>query len=419
MVTNKLTDFLQVDLLLQVCLRAATLLSKFVLTFFLAKTLAVERFVEYGLFAAWVMYALYFVGFDYYAFATRFIVRYQKKAGTVLATQLFFYALLYALVAVLVFGLWWGGQLPGKLALFFVLILIAEHLSQEGFRLFVATDHLSVANVAQFLRTGLWCLLGIAICLAFDTITLDVVLGLWLASAALSVLFLGYYGRQRFGNVFRAGISPFFLRAGLIKASTLFIATLLLRGLFTFDRVLMEHWAEPDAVAAYLFFWTVANGYLAFIDVGIVSRIYPKMLASKSLLEHRELAQAMRFKIVQAYLLLVLLLLFSLPWMDRLLPGLAYSEFFFVLPLVILASFLHSLGLGDHYLLYAQKKDAALLKCAAYAGLFFLLCIGLFWINKWLLHAWTVPVIMCLSCAVLTLSRQTLIHRKLCNKTTS
>lgn len=415
LVAGKLADWLQPGLWLQMSLRAVTLLSKFVLTFFLAKTLAVQHFVEYGLFAAWVMYALYFVGFDYYAFATRFIVRYRKKAGTVLATQLTFYALLYALVALLVCGLWLNGQVPGKLALFFVLILIAEHLSQEGFRLFVATDHLSLANLAQFLRTGLWCLLGIAICLWFNTISLELVLSLWLGSAALSVLFLGYYGRQRFGNVFKAGVSPFFLRAGLVKASTLFVATMLLRGIFTFDRVLMERWAAPDAVAAYLFFWTVANGYLAFVDVGIVARIYPKMLAAKSAPLQRELAQAMRFKVALAYLLLALLLLASLPWMDRLLPGLAYREFFFVLPLVILASLLHSLGLGDHYLLYAQKRDGLILRAAAYAAFGFLLGIGLFWLNGWLGQAWAVPVIVSLSCAILTLTRQLLIRRKLCN----
>lgn len=413
---KRVGGLIQADFLLQVFLRAATLLSKFVLTFFLAKTLDVAHFVEYGLFSTWVIYALYFVGFDYYTFATRFIIRYKKKAGTVLASQLCFYGLLYALCAVLMWGLWLQGAVSGKLALFFVAIMIAEHLSQEGFRLFVATDHLSAANIAQFLRTGLWCILGILICLFFHTISLDLVLSLWLASASLSVLFLAYYGHRHFGNVFKGGVSPFLIRAGLVKATTMFIATMLLRGLFTVDRVLMEKWTDKNAVAAYLFFWTVANGYMAFIDVGIVSRIYPKMLASKQPHERLSLAREMRSKIGLAYLLLVLLLWLSQGWIIPLLPGVAYVQFFYLLPIVLLAGFLYAIGLGDHYLLYAQKKDNVLLQSTCYAAGFFALTLGLFAIQGWNAEVWAIPVILCLTCAALTLVRRSLMISHSCKK---
>ena len=63
------------DRVLNIGLRIATLASRFLFIFFLAKYLDSASFGYYGLFAAAVSYCLYFVGMDFYTYVTREILK--------------------------------------------------------------------------------------------------------------------------------------------------------------------------------------------------------------------------------------------------------------------------------------------------------------------------------------------------------
>ncbi|QSB41468.1 hypothetical protein JTY93_08970 [Pseudomonas hygromyciniae] len=73
-----------------------TLISKFVLIFFLAKFLQASEVGLYGLLSATIGYALYVVGFEFYNFATREMIGENPKLWLgMIRDQLVLYLILY------------------------------------------------------------------------------------------------------------------------------------------------------------------------------------------------------------------------------------------------------------------------------------------------------------------------------------
>ena len=64
--------------LINVALRGTTLASKFLLIFFLAKFLEPKQLGLYGLLTVTIGYALYLLGFDFYTFTTREIIKLKR-----------------------------------------------------------------------------------------------------------------------------------------------------------------------------------------------------------------------------------------------------------------------------------------------------------------------------------------------------
>ena len=62
-----------------ITLRGMTLVSKFVLLFFLAKFLQASEVGLYGLLSATIGYALYVIGFEFYNFSTREMIGEDSK----------------------------------------------------------------------------------------------------------------------------------------------------------------------------------------------------------------------------------------------------------------------------------------------------------------------------------------------------
>lgn len=65
--------------LLNVVLRGITMASKFLLIFFLARFLEPTELAIYGLITATTGYALYLLGFDFYAFTAREMLKHERN----------------------------------------------------------------------------------------------------------------------------------------------------------------------------------------------------------------------------------------------------------------------------------------------------------------------------------------------------
>ena len=94
-------------------LRGLTLTSKFLLVFFLAKFLEPRDVGLYGLLAAVVGYGIYFVGFDFYTYASRELISANPvDRSKIIINQIFFYLVWYFFVAFILFVLAAMKKLP-------------------------------------------------------------------------------------------------------------------------------------------------------------------------------------------------------------------------------------------------------------------------------------------------------------------
>lgn len=115
---------------------------------------------------------------------------------------------------------------------------------------------------------------------------LESVLVFWVVggfvSAIVSAVFVftskEYTSREGGGG----GISFGWIKLGLLVALPLMLSTLVVRGLLSFDKVWLLQVSSHEMVGAYVLVVTIANALIAFLEAGLFSFVYPRLIELKS-----------------------------------------------------------------------------------------------------------------------------------------
>ena len=138
-------------------IRGVSILGRFILAVYIGRFLTVSDLGTYGLFAATIILAVYFLGFDFYVFNMREILKENKnKIASLIRDQLVFHAIAYIIICPALFFIFLTDILPYQYFLWFYLVLIFEHLSMECYRLFITLSRPLLANFIFFLKSGFW-----------------------------------------------------------------------------------------------------------------------------------------------------------------------------------------------------------------------------------------------------------------------
>lgn len=343
-------------------LRLGTLGTRFALVFVLAKYLDAASVGYYGLFTAAIGYALLLFGLDLYTYTTREITKVgRERQGAVLKGQAALVGLIYLVLAPVVLIALWRTELPVHLIWWFLPILILEHLNQELYRLLIILSRQIAASVLLFLRQGSWAIAAAGMmALSQESRSLDVVMLLWV-SAGIVAAAAGVWKLRQLGlGGWRAPVDWAWIRRGLVVSSTFLAATLAVRAVQTVDRYWLESLAGIDVVGAYVLFFGVASALSVFLDAGIFSFYYPKLIqqANQSRLSDLHatvrktalltLGACLGFTLVSALLLPILL-----NWIGRDVYQAQIGLYYWI----VAAMIAYSLGMVPHYALYAQGRD--------------------------------------------------------------
>lgn len=353
--------------LINIFLRASTLLAKFLLVFLLARFLTPGEVGIYGLLAATVGYALYAVGLDFYAYSTRELLTRERTGwGGYLKSQAVLCVLLYgglAPVALVVFA---AGWLPWALLPWFVCLLVLEHLNQELMRLLITCGYQLIATLSLFLRSGLWAIV-VALMMMLDPAwrTLEHVFQAWVAGAAFGVV-AAVWQLSRLGiGGWHASVDWPWLRRGIAVAAPMLVATLSLRALFTLDRYWFQALVDLDTLGAYVLFASISTALVAFLDAGVFAFSYPALI--KAYHAHDPVAFVAQLKKLLSHTVLLslgfvlcALALISplLSWLDKPL----YVEHGSLFPWLLAGTCIYGLGMVPHYALYAQSLDKPIIQ---------------------------------------------------------
>lgn len=369
--------------LINVALRGMTLASKFLLIFFLARFLDPAELGLYGLLTATIGYALYLLGFDFYAFTTRELLKRERSDwGGLLKDQGALSAVLYAVFLPLLCLVFFNGLLPWSLAGWFFALLVIEHVTQELGRLLIAISEQLLASLVLFLRSGAWAVAVTALMFfEADTRTLNYVLGAW-TLGGLFALLLGIYriSQLKIGGWHKA-VDWQWIGKGLKVAIPLLIATLAIRGVFTLDRYWFEALAGLEVLGAYVLFMGFCSALMSFLDAGVFAFSYPGLIAAHSRQDATAFRHGLRMLLMQTLLLstifAVLALLLITPllqWLDR--P--VYIDHQSLFPWILVATVLYAIGMVPHYALYAQGHDRPIIQSHIVSGLIFIPATWLF-----------------------------------------
>lgn len=352
--------------LVNLTLRGMTLISKFLLIFMLAKLLEPAEVGLYGLLAVTVGYALFFLGFDFYTYTTRELIKREKSEwGGLLKNQCALSAITYLVFIPLSLLLFIFDVLPAYLLGWFIALLILEHISQELNRLLIAISRPLLASWVLFLRSGLWAVLITGVMYwQPDSRQLSSVLLAWILGASLAItLGIGSLWRMGLGG-WKQSIDWRWIRQGIKIALPFLMASLALRGIYTLDRYWFEALTSLDVLAAYVLFMGISSALMSFLDAGVFAFIYPALIKQW----HQQSASAFKQQLKQMLLqtllvsaafvcIAVLTLPFILNWIERPI----YQEHSYLFAWLMAATVLMAISMTPHYALYAQGQDRHLI----------------------------------------------------------
>jgi O-antigen/teichoic acid export membrane protein len=362
--------------ILNVGLRSITLGARFLFIFFLAKYLDPASVGYYGLFAAAIGYALYFVGLDFYTYVTREIIKapnYKRgqmlKGHAALSGVLYVVLLPIALIFLVQSG--WPWQLPW----WFFPILLLEHFNQELSRLMIALSEQIAASLILFVRQGSW---SVACVLLFEfsppSRNLNTVLLLWsIAGVVAAAMGIWKLKQLHVGGWHRA-VDWLWIKKGIATSGAFLVATLALRAVNTLDRYWLEALGGIDMVAAYVLLLGVASSLMIFLDAGVLAYAYPTLIQHHHKNEQSQARAHVRLLVLQTALLslaFALASLFLLPYLLSWIGNPIYIKSIHLYPWLLLATVLNALGMAPHFGLYAQGHDKPIIYSHSASVVFF------------------------------------------------
>lgn len=347
-------------------LRAATLACKFLLIFFLAKYLAPSEVGVYGLLVATIGYAFFIVGFEFYTYASRELIGANRRQWLpIIRDQWVFFLGAYVCFIPVLVVMFAVDVLPAKYFSWFVLLFLLEHTAQELNRLLVAMSEQFLASLILFLRSGAWCIVVVIAMWRYPEVrTLEFVFLTWSIGAG-AACFLGGARLLRLDrSLMGEKVAWHWILRGIKFSLPLLVASLAIRGLFTFDRYWVEVSAGSDVLGAYILFAGIAFSIVSFLDAGVIAFLYPRVVSAAKANDDvgfRRQMKELANNIILATLIMsaVALLVspFVLAWVDKPI----YAEYFYLLRWLLMAVCLYAFSMIPHIGLYAKHRDKVIL----------------------------------------------------------
>jgi O-antigen/teichoic acid export membrane protein len=355
-----------VRVLCNLALRGFTLVSRFLLLFALAHWLEPSDVGMIGLLSAIIGYGIYLIGLEFYTFSARELIHSApERRAWLLWHQVVLHIFTFLAGALVLYLASIAQWIPHGYLGWLCVLLLLEQVAQEVYRILVALSRQLTASFVLFVRTGAWCLVVI-VAIAMDPSLRHVsfVLTCWTVGAAIACL-LGVAGLGRAIRFSRpASWDLQWIRKGLRIALPLFVASLAVRGMATFDRFMVENAVGLDVLGAYVLFASVAVAVLAFLDAGVVDFAYPRLVALVSSKDRQGFLDEMakvRTRVLSMTAMLVLGALITSHILVRLLDRPVYTEHLMLVHSLLAIATLNALSVIPHLGLYALRQDRPIL----------------------------------------------------------
>ena len=368
---------------LNVLIRCLAMGSRLLLIFAVAKLLRPDELGSFGLMVAAVAFCVLLLGGDYYTYSQRELLsRPDTEWPLVIQNQIRAHLILYAALLpfhllIFVFGFLDWVYVP----LFFTLLLF-EHIAQEVNRLLIAMHRQLLASVVLFVRSGSWVFVTVPMMYFLEnTRNLGTLYAAWIIGCAVAIL-LGISGIKRALPLWRK--EPFdrdLLVKGFKVCALFLLATLCFRGLFTFDRYMLDIFSSKEIVGVYVFYMTLIMGLYNLLEPAIFSFLYPRMLQSyqtKQIDKYISTYKELFISTMACCILLVPIIWFVMPILVGMIDDPIYAEHSDGLVFFIFIGFAYAAGMVPHYALYAMRGDNWIVSAHVSSILVFLIVLEFF-----------------------------------------
>jgi O-antigen/teichoic acid export membrane protein len=352
--------------LINVSLRGGTLICKFLLIFFLAKFLPPEEVGIFGLVVATIGYSFFVIGFEFYTYSNRDLLGAAREEWfPIIRDQWIFFAISYVLFLPMLMFAFSSYFSSHEYLGWFLVLLFFEHTAQELNRLLVVMSEQFLASVVLFVRSGAWAVFAIVLMGSLQgTRNLDFVFLAWSigAGAACTLGLVRIFQLDK--RMWKRKVNWRWIVRGVKVAFPLLIASLAIRGLFTFDRYWVESAVGLDILGAYVLFVGIAFSIVSFLDAGVIAFLYPKVVSAAKENNETKFEKNMKELAVTLVLATIAMAAFALFFSPLVLGWIGkdiYIENLYLLQWLLLAVVIYAVSMVPHVGLYARHQDKAIL----------------------------------------------------------
>lgn len=263
-----------------VIIRGLNLSSKFLFTLFLAKYFSADFLGSYTIFLTTVTVSIYFIGFEYYAYSQREYLSVDiSNFASFVRNQFVFHSIgyMFLLPFVIIFS---KSFIPTEYMIFFVIILILDHLNQEFYRLLVVLNKTVVATFNNFFRSGIWIFVFIYLCYFNTNLrTLNFIYLVWLIGELLCFVFSIYFFRGLgWRNARQEKINWHWIKNGIKVSSVFFVSGIVLKTIEYSERFFLQKIIDTKTVGVYFFFYNIAYLPYTFFTTVLIINYLPKII---------------------------------------------------------------------------------------------------------------------------------------------
>lgn len=264
-------------------IRGAGLVAKFLLVLCLVRYFQPSELGLYGIVAAMVAYALFFLGMEFYNYTSRTLVgACPTDQVIIIRDQFILYALAFCALSPLFYLLFYSHTLPYSVCLLFFLLVIAEHISNELMRVLIVLSRPYLANVVFFLRQGLWIIVLLPIFYfvpasrEFSTVFVA-----WIAGAVFSIVVasLGLY-HLPWRCMLQTPIQWMRLLQGLKVSRPFMISAFCALSMLYIERFFVNYYCGLDAVGIYTFYAGLSLTLHNLVNTGVSKMRLAHLLAA-------------------------------------------------------------------------------------------------------------------------------------------
>ncbi|MCK1452495.1 oligosaccharide flippase family protein [Bradyrhizobium sp. 35] len=348
-------------------LRALTLASRFLLSLLLARMLSPAEMGEYGLLAATLAFALLAVGLEFYSYTLRELVpATPERRARIIADQMTLGTAALVAVGIAVAVAISVGSFPARLAPWFIVILVTEHISLEATRILIITGRPVRAYIGVFLRGGIWVYAIAVLMFVLPSMrTLETVLVWWALGGVASIVFSAFSLSELPWRELRGYVPDLQnIREGLWTARPFMLTAAGALVISYVDRFVIDAFVGRDALGIYTFYSTILIGLLS-LGSSVSHQFLPKVIAGYAAGReaYRTALRSFFWSMLALVCATMILSTFAMGPMLALLGLSTYAASIGVFYAMLPGIFLRMLADVPSYALYAARSDKYLLFC--------------------------------------------------------
>jgi O-antigen/teichoic acid export membrane protein len=342
-------------------LRGLSILGRFFLILLITFKFTSSELGVFGVFNTSIILGVQLVGFDYYIYTSRELLKDHAEKAFIFWNQILFQLVIYVLTVPALIFLFTFEFLDWNYFYIFFLVLLLEHISGEQYRLLLLFGKSIQSSILLFVKSASWVFLMFLLW-RFSEAEFYHLFIFWSVGLMIAIIYGFIHLKDEFKGVFNFSFDE--IKTALKISIPFFISTIFLKITEYSNRYIIDAKLGKSDVGIYTLYSNFSSVLSTVVFTLVVMVQYPVLIkafssnSSNSQIERADklLKDSFFSALLFAPPITIGVWVFFSFYKDG-----VYNDDFAVFMILILMNILICVNYATHYILYAKRRDSILI----------------------------------------------------------